>query len=218
MSTRFFTNAGENTLLKKFKGIFENNPDIQCFDALVGFLRASGYFSIRPFLQHVPNIRILVGINVDSIISEYHKQGLLFHPNSDRAIEEFRKALRDDIQQSRYSKTIEDGIFQFVEDVISKKLEIRAHPSKRLHAKIYIFRPTGFNEHKAGAVITGSSNLTDAGLGTKETARNYEFNVLLNSFEDVQYATDEFESLWGRRGINSSKSHFGCSFTFLSSF
>lgn len=49
MSTRFFTNSGENTLLKKFKGIFEHNKDIENFDALVGFLRASGYFSIRPF-------------------------------------------------------------------------------------------------------------------------------------------------------------------------
>ncbi|MGD9685466.1 MAG: helicase-related protein [Desulfobacter sp.] len=196
MSTRFFTNAGENTLLKKFKGIFEHNRDIEFFDALVGFLRASGYFSIRPFLHHVPNVRILVGINVDTIISDYHKQGLLFHPDSDRAVEEFRKALRDDIQEARYTKEVEEGIVQFVDDVVAKKLEIRAHPSKRLHAKIYIFRPSGFNEHKAGAVITGSSNLTDAGLGTKEIQRNYEFNVLLNSFEDVQFATNEFEALW----------------------
>jgi hypothetical protein len=29
MSTRFFTNSGDNTLLNKFKGIFENNRDIE---------------------------------------------------------------------------------------------------------------------------------------------------------------------------------------------
>ena len=69
MSTRFFTNSGDNTLLNKFKGIFEHNKDIEYFDALVGFLRASGYFSVRPYLNHMPNIRILVGINVDTIIS-----------------------------------------------------------------------------------------------------------------------------------------------------
>lgn len=51
------------------------------------------------------------------------------------------------------------------------------------------------NEHKSGSVITGSSNLTDAGLGTRETA-NYEFNVLLRDFEDVKFATAEFEKLW----------------------
>ena len=38
MSTRFFTNDGENTLLNKFKGVFEHNKDIEYFDALVGIL------------------------------------------------------------------------------------------------------------------------------------------------------------------------------------
>jgi len=51
MSTKFFNNSGENTLLKKFKGIFENNKDIEKFDALVGYFRSSGYFAIRPFLE-----------------------------------------------------------------------------------------------------------------------------------------------------------------------
>ncbi|MFO7662589.1 MAG: helicase, partial [Chloroflexota bacterium] len=59
-----------------------------------------------------------------------------------------------------------------------------------------IFRPKGFNEHKPGAVITGSSNLTGAGIGADENSRNYEFNVLLHDFDDVQYATGEFERLW----------------------
>ena len=73
MSTKFFTNKGDNTLLKKFEGIFKSNKDIEYFDALVGFLRASGYFSIRPFLNKVPKVRILVGINVDHIISKYRR-------------------------------------------------------------------------------------------------------------------------------------------------
>ena len=34
MITRFFTNEGENTLLKKFAGVFAHNPDIERFDAL----------------------------------------------------------------------------------------------------------------------------------------------------------------------------------------
>lgn len=196
MATRFFTNTAENTLLNKFKGVFGSNKDIECFDALVGFLRASGYFSIRPLLNDVPQIRILVGINVDSLIANYHRQGLLFLPDPKQAVEELKKELHKDIQRANYEKNVEDGILQFIQDVASKKIELRAHPSKRLHAKIYIFRPEGFNEHKAGAVITGSSNLTDAGLGATEANRNYEFNVLLTNFEDVQFATAEFEALW----------------------
>jgi hypothetical protein len=37
MSTKFFTNQNENTLLNKFKGVFENNRDIEFFDAIVGY-------------------------------------------------------------------------------------------------------------------------------------------------------------------------------------
>ena len=75
MSTRFFTNHGEQTLLRKFQGVFESNADIEWFDVLVGHLRASGYFAIRPFLSNVPQIRILAGINVESIMADYsHEQ------------------------------------------------------------------------------------------------------------------------------------------------
>jgi hypothetical protein len=42
MSTRFFTNHGDQTLLRKFQGVFESNTDIEWFDALVGYLYASG--------------------------------------------------------------------------------------------------------------------------------------------------------------------------------
>lgn len=70
MPTRFFTNDSTNTLLKKFKGIFDLNPDLAHFDALVGYLRASGYFAIRPKLKDIPKVRILVGIDVDEITEE----------------------------------------------------------------------------------------------------------------------------------------------------
>lgn len=195
--TKFFTNSGENTLLKKFAGIFEHNPDIQKFDALVGYLRASGYFALRPHLEKVPSIRILVGINVDDIMDAYHRKGRLFLADAGRALAEFRTGLAADIQQASYRPEVEAGILQFAQDVAAKKIEIRAHPTKRLHAKIYIFLPKGFSQHKPGAVITGSSNLTAAGLGVEELRSNYEFNVLLHDYSDVCFASDEFEKLWG---------------------
>jgi len=194
MSTRFFTNEQQNTLLKKFEGVFTHNRDIAFFDALVGYFRASGYFALRPHLEHVPHIRILVGINVDDLLARYHTKGLLFKGNPQQTIEVFLKEAKQDVQQASYSRETEEGVLQFIEDVASKKIEIRAHPEKKLHAKIYIFRPDPFNEHKSGNVITGSSNLTHAGLGGDGS--NYEFNVLLNDYDDVKFATDEFEKLW----------------------
>lgn len=195
MSTKFFTNNDTNTLFNKFKGIFENNIDIEYFDALVGYFRSSGYFKVRPFLENVPITRILVGIDVDKILAKYQAKGLLFQGDANQTLIEFLTEVKTDIQESQYDEITENGILKFIEDVASKKIEIKAHPSKKLHAKIYIFKPKGWNEHKSGAVITGSSNLTENGLGGNEKY-NYEFNVLLNDFDDVKFASDEFERLW----------------------
>ena len=196
MSTKFFTNQDQNTLYNKFKGVFENNKDIEFFDALVGYFRASGYFKIRPLLNDVPNIRILVGINVDQILAKYQSKGLLFQGDANQTLKEFLAETKKDIQEAKYAAEIEQGILHFIEDVSTKKIEVKAHPSKKLHAKIYIFKPENWSEHKTGSVITGSSNLTDAGLGGSDSNFNYEFNVKLQDFDDVKFASDEFERLW----------------------
>ena len=196
MSTRFFTNDGEKTLLNKFAGVFAHNPDLARFDALVGFLYASGYFALQPHLKKVPLVRILAGIRVDELIASSHRKGLLHLGDANKTLEEVRKELRRDVARAPYRKEVEDGIRQFVTDVADKRVQIRAHPTKRVHAKIYIFLPHGFSEHRPGAVITGSSNLTAAGLGKEEIGSNYEFNALLHDFDDVKFAADEFENLW----------------------
>ncbi len=195
MSSKFFTNNHNNSLFHKFKGVFENQ-NIHHFDALVGYFRASGYFKVRPFLESVPEIRILVGINVDQLINEAQKKGQLYLEDTNLTKEEYLKFVAKDISNAAYNQEIEKGILQFIDDIISKKVVIKAHGKRNLHAKIYIFRPQPFNHHTHGSVITGSSNLTDAGLGSKEDSSNYEFNVLLKDYEDVVFATKEFDDLW----------------------
>lgn len=195
MSTKFFTNNEDNTLLNKFEGVFTYNPNIQYFDALVGYFRASGYFRIRPFLDKVPQIRILVGINVDKLLANAQNAGLEFFKNHEKTKEEFIKKIKDDIERASYDRETENGILQFIDDLVKKKIQVKAHPEKRIHAKVYILRPEPFNEHTPASVITGSSNLTDAGLGAG-FMYNYEFNVLLNDYPDVKFATEEFEKLW----------------------
>jgi superfamily II DNA or RNA helicase len=201
MSTRFFTNGRENTLIDKFAGVFSNNPDIRFFDALVGYFRSSGYFALRPHLANLEKIRILVGIDVDQRAARCQERGLLFDASAPSAIETFMADVKKDISEASYDAAVEDGILQFIQDVASKKVEVKAHPSRQLHAKIYIFRPRDYNEHKHGNVITGSSNLTDAGLGTGNGPANYEFNVLLSDYDDVKFASEEFEALW-LEGVN----------------
>lgn len=195
MPTKFFTNQNDNSLLKKFEGVFTNIESIRHFDALVGYFKTSGYFKVRAFLDRIPKIRILVGINVDQLIKKYHDKGQLYLENPDETKADFLDEIIKNIQEANYDEVTERGILQFIDDLVSGKIELRAHPKKKIHAKVYIFRPATFNEYAPCEVITGSSNLTDAGLGANPES-NYEFNVSLREYEDVKFATDEFERLW----------------------
>lgn len=190
MSSKFFTNEAENTLISKIEGIFKYR-NIHFFDALVGYFRASGYFRIRKFVEKADEIRILVGINIDNLIHEASQQGLLFDSNAERAQDEFFLQVKKSIQEAEYDKDVENGMLQLISDIVSGKVKIKVHPKQNIHAKIYIFREKEKHDHGYGSVITGSSNLTDAGL-----SRNFEFNVELRENTDIDFATETFNKLW----------------------
>lgn len=190
MNTKFFTNQDQNTLINKIEGIFQHKQ-IHFFDALVGYFRASGYFRIREFVKKSDQIRVLVGININNLIHEASAQGLLFDSNAERAQEEFFIEIKKSIQEAEYDKEVEIGMTQLISDIITGKVKIRVHPKQNIHAKIYIFREKEKHDHGYGAVITGSSNLTDAGL-----SRNFEFNVELRENSDIEFATETFDKLW----------------------
>lgn len=193
--SHFFTNKNGNTLMKEFEGILQHNQNIKNLDAVVGFLRASGYFSLRPFLDNINRVRILIGIDVDKYIAQAANQGRIFFGAEEEVREECLRKIRRDIESSNYKKEVEDGMFQMIQDLIDGKLELRAHPSKKIHAKLYILYPDEFNQYSQGVAITGSSNLSGNGLGISED-KQYEFNVKLDRYDDVKFAKDEFELLW----------------------
>lgn len=193
--SNFFTNKNGNTLMKEFEGILQHNQNIKNLDAVVGFLRASGYFSLRPFLDNINRVRILIGIDVDKYIAQAANQGRIFFGAEEEVREECLRKIRRDIESSNYKKEVEDGMFQMIQDLIDGKLELRAHPSKKIHAKLYILYPDEFNQYSQGVAITGSSNLSGNGLGISED-KQYEFNVKLDRYDDVKFAKDEIELLW----------------------
>jgi len=191
MSTQFFTNTDQNTLLNKFEGVFTHTK-VFYLDILVGYFYSSGYFKIRKFLDNVSEIRILVGIDLDNRARKAISKGLELNFNADSAREEFLKKAVKDIQDSDYKKNVEDGINAFIKDILTGKLKVKIHPSTQLHAKIYVFRDEHEHTHAGwGSVITGSSNLTENGL-----ERNFEFNVELREHDDIKFAWDTFEKLW----------------------
>ena len=194
-NSHIFTNRNGNTLIKEFEGVLQHNPQIRNLDAVVGFLRASGYFSLRPFLDNIGKVRVLIGIDVDKYIAKAAQQGKLFFGAEEEVKEEYLRKTRTDIESSNYRKDIEDGIYLMVQDLLDKKLELRAHPSKKIHAKIYVLYPDNFNQYSQSMAITGSSNLSGNGLGITQD-KQYEFNVKLDRYDDVKFAKDEFEQLW----------------------
>ena len=195
MSSKFFTNNSERSLFDKFTGIVDGMKDLYAFHAVVGYFRSSGYFKLQPYLKDLREIKILVGINVDQMFAETQRKGLLFFGDEAQAKHEFLKWFIEDIRQAKYSQEVEDGILQFVTDLISGRIEVRAHNSKAIHAKFYLFLPENHNANSDGWVIMGSSNLTEAGLGIRQSP-NYELNIALKDYDDVQFAKGEFANLW----------------------
>ena len=195
MSSKFFTNNNDRNLFDKFKGIIEHMKDLYAFHAVVGYFRSSGYFALQPHLENIKDIKILVGINVDQMFAEAQRKGLLYFGDENKTKDEFLKWFIQDIKEAKYSQEVEKGVLQFINDLIEGKIEVRAHNSKAIHAKFYLFLPEKHTTHSDGWVIMGSSNLTEAGLGIKKSP-NYELNIALKDFDDVEFTKKEFIALW----------------------
>jgi HKD family nuclease len=190
----FFTNEADATLLDRFRKTFVH---IQYLDVLVGYFRTSGFHLLYDVLEGVDKIRILVGLSVDrqafEIIDTFQSQvrqmelGLLSHAET-KAV--FADHVADELAHSRDTYETELGVRKFMEFLQTSKLEIKAHPSQNIHAKVYIQRhPESYPDF--GRVITGSSNFSHNGLKGQ-----YEFNVELKNRADVDYALAKFEELW----------------------
>lgn len=195
MSSKFFTNNNDRNLFDKFKGIIDHMKDLYAFHAVVGYFRSSGYFALQPHLQNIKDIKILVGINVDQMFAEAQRKGIMYFGDETKTKDEFLKWFIQDIKEAKYSEQVEKGVLQFINDLIEGKIEVRAHNSKAIHAKFYLFLPEHHTTHSDGWVIMGSSNLTEAGLGIKKSP-NYELNIALKDYDDVEFTKKEFIALW----------------------
>ncbi len=187
----FITNETGKSLRDRFGDLLD---DTRCFDCLVGYFFISGFYKLYPFLETVEKIRILVGLQTDrtayGLIQKAKEQGELNFKSHASAKEQVSQDVMDELERSTDSADIEMGVQKFVEWIRSGKLEIRAHASQNLHAKVYIMTFAEGDRDK-GRVITGSSNLTQAGLQD-----NLEFNVELKNSSDYDFAIAKFNELW----------------------
>src|SRR3989441_3523575 len=168
--------------------------DTRFFDCLVGYFFISGFYKLYPALEKVEKIRILIGLQTDSkayeLLEKAKEKGELHLESHASAKEQVPKDVLAELERSADTTEIETGVHKFVEWIRSGKLEIRAHPSANLHAKVYIMTFAEGDRDK-GRVITGSSNLSQSGLQD-----NLEFNVELKTRADYDFAIAKFNDLW----------------------
>ena len=189
--TKFFTNCDSDSLLARFKDTLVHT---RYFDVLVGYFRASGFATLAQSLKDVEKIRILVGLNTDFQIYDTLSQNSNNLQTILHSHDEIRKSYAQTVQQEMETAPEEQGtensVSLFLKFIKEKKLELRGHPSRDIHAKVYIMR---YHEDQiaSGSVITGSSNFSYSGF----TAQR-EFNVELKDPNDVGFALEKFQILW----------------------
>ncbi|MBI2848612.1 MAG: helicase [Chloroflexi bacterium] len=188
----FITNEPGKTLRDRFGVLLRD--DTRYFDCLVGYFFISGFYRLYPALEKVERVRILVGLQTDltayELTQRAKEQGELPLTSHASAQEQVSNDVLSELERSPDSAEIETGVHKFVEWIRSGKLEIKAYPSQNLHAKVYIMTFVEGDRDK-GRVITGSSNLTQAGL-----LDNLEFNVELKNRSDYDFAISKFNELW----------------------
>ncbi|MCX6014527.1 MAG: phospholipase D-like domain-containing protein [Chloroflexales bacterium] len=195
--TRIFTNAPGNTLLARFKSVLAD--DVQFLDILVGYFRFSGFNQLYESLDKTDTIRVLVGLNIDSqsytFIDQINDEQAAAKQFSMLSHEETRKAFKQSYDAEANNATDEGEVRQshklFLKMLREKKLIIRVHPERNLHAKVYIMRFRQPPRSDYGTVITGSSNFSANGF-----VDQYEFNVQLKDKADVEHSLRIFEELW----------------------
>ncbi|MCG2718701.1 MAG: phospholipase D-like domain-containing protein [Nanoarchaeota archaeon] len=188
----FITNEGGKSLLQRFTTLIK---DTRYFDCLVGYFYASGFYSIYKSLEKTEKIRVLIGISTDKatfeLLSESKQEVQETLPSSTKETkEQFTSQIVQEMESSKDSYDIEEGIHKFIEWLRSGKLEIKVYPADTIHAKLYIMT---FKEgdRDVGRVITGSSNFTKSGLRD-----NIEFNVELKNRSDYEFSLKKFNELW----------------------
>ncbi|MBU2576449.1 MAG: helicase, partial [Nanoarchaeota archaeon] len=195
----FITNQGENKLSPILTEQLSRSKE---FDCLVAYLYRSGFYKIQHYLEKVDEVKILIGISIDDKL--YKEISSLREISEDEIKAEAKKQTLEDLDSAEFTLDVEEGINKLKEWIKSGKLKIRACKDKRTHAKVYImtYNKTHSTQLQIGSVITGSSNLTKAGLED-----NVEFNIFLQDKRDYEEIKEIFDDLWENHSVDVSDLH-----------
>jgi superfamily II DNA or RNA helicase/HKD family nuclease len=193
----FITNQEEKEFSKRLKEIIEHSQELKF---LVGFFYFSGLDTLYETLRKMDEegklkegfMKVLVGLYVDRGV-----YGIYEGANKIKEIEntKIKKEFLDAIEKAFTSeeldrKEVYEQVEFFIKLLKEGKLVIRKTKEPN-HAKLYIFKMAE-NEKSLlhGLFITGSSNLTKAGLSLQK-----EFNVEIKDY-GLAEAENYFDEFW----------------------
>ncbi|HOD18565.1 MAG TPA: helicase-related protein [Candidatus Cloacimonadota bacterium] len=185
----FITNSTEKTLKSRISDLIKESSELKF---LVGFFYFSGLQELIDSLQQNDefSLKILVGLNVD-----YQSYGLVEYCDATEKtrverIEAYHNSVLTALNNDDFDNETFYSQAQYVIDMIEQKRIIIRKTSRPNHAKLYLFKfkPTQFI--KTDLLITGSSNLTKAGLVDRQ-----EFNVEISDY-GFSEAEQYFDELW----------------------
>jgi ERCC4-related helicase/HKD family nuclease len=185
----FITNSSTKHLKDRIYELILKSNEVKI---LVGFFYFSGLKEIYKGLKENSSVKvkILVGLNVDKAnfgVVEYGKKNLDI--SDQERIDLFFKSLEISINSDDFdTKDFYDQVNFFINLIKENRLIIRK-TYKPNHAKLYIFKLKP-GEVKNTIFITGSSNLTSAGLKQQQ-----EFNVEISDY-GIKEAEEYFDNLW----------------------
>ncbi|MCF8298566.1 MAG: hypothetical protein K9J13_13545 [Saprospiraceae bacterium] len=197
MRNNFITNIEKSKSLEsRIKTLIKYSEEIKI---LVGFFYFSGWQELSETIRKYPDIKlkILVGMQIDKHIG-----------NIIEIADEERYYSKDDIRERYYDslklglndKELDNEEFYkdielFIELLEAGKLEIRKTREAN-HAKLYIFKARDeIKELQACRFITGSSNLTKAGIKHQN-----EFNVEIGDY-GTEEAEKYYDDLWENKSV-----------------
>ena len=164
---------------------------------LVGFFYFSGWRELYRSLETNEDItlKLLVGLQIDKLMSGYvieHQEvdkKSTHDDHFDRLLDSFKYAIN---QAEMDNEGFYEQVHFFIKMLVSGRLIIRKTENPN-HAKLYLFQleeERAKFQGKKGVFITGSSNLTKAGLSGQE-----EFNVEITDY-GYEDAEAYFDKLW----------------------
>ncbi len=191
-ATAFITNSDSRTLKKRLDELIHHSKELKF---LVGFFYFSGWQELYESLKTREDlaIKLLIGLDVDSKLSqifEIEKDGQELSGNelADRFFASLHLALND---ESLDNERFYEQVSFFLSLLQSGQLQIKKALAPN-HAKLYFFKVK--DELTAlspiGRFITGSSNLTRAGVQGQN-----EFNVEISDYGGKE-AEAYFDELW----------------------